>query len=205
MIMKKLTVLMILVLCALMLFAGCSGTPKQDGSVDTQSQATEETGENAGESEAQEQAQEQQGQADTAASALIEPEQLISQEEAEALLGETLKGKKTENAVVGQKIYFYESADESSNQYLQISLTQQAFMAEGSANTPQQIYQAICDAFEAEPVSGLGDEANIIPSGYQIMCDGYYLAITAHTSDDDGVMSEASKTAVANLKALLGK
>jgi hypothetical protein len=137
---------------------------------------------------------------------LIEPEQLITQEEAEALLGEPLVGEKTEQPAVGQKIYFYEAADENSDQYLQISVTQDAFMAEGSANTPQQLYEAICAAFEAEPVSGLGDEAQIIPSGYQIMCDGYYLAVSAgYTKDDEGIMSEASNTAAANLKTLLGK
>ncbi len=203
--MKKLTVLMILVLCALMLFAGCSGvsgTPKQDGSeAVAQTQPTENEDETA---DASEPAQTEAVQ--VPASALIEPEQLISQEEAEALLGEALVGEKSENPVVGQKIYFYESADENSDIYLQISLTQQAFMAEGSTSTPQQLYQAICDAFEAESVSGLGDEANIIPSGYQIMCDGYYLTVSAgYTNDDEGIMSEASKTAVANLKALLGK
>lgn len=79
-------------------------------------------------------------------------------------------------------------------------------MPEGSPNTPESLYQSICGAFEAEPVSGIGDEAQIIPSGYQIMCDGYYLAVTAgYTSDDEGIMSEASQTAVKNLKALLGK
>lgn len=200
--MKKKLVLLLVTIFVTVLFTGCSGAPKPEGSVavEAQTQATENEDETA---DASDPAQTESAQVQ--ASALIEPEQLITQEEAEALLGEPLVGKKTENPVVGQKIYFYESVDESSNQYLQISVTQQAFMAEGSASTPQQLYQAICEAFEAEPVSGLGDEANIIPSGYEIMCDGYYLTVSAgYTSDDDGIMSEASKTAVANLKALLG-
>jgi hypothetical protein len=202
--MKKITVLIILTLCALMLFAGCSGAsdaqkPAGSDAVDAQAQATENAEESA---EASEPVQTQAAQA----SALIEPEQLISQEEAQSLLGEPLIGEKTEQPAVGLKSYFYEAADEGSDKYLQISVTQDAFMAEGSANTPQQLYEAICAAFEAEPVSGLGDEAQIIPSGYQIMCDGYYLTVSVgYTNDDAGIMSEASKTAVANLKALLGK
>jgi hypothetical protein len=200
-IMKKIMTLLIVMLCAIMLFTSCSGdtgTPKSEesGAADAQSQATEEeSAEAADESE----------QVQAPAAAMIEPEQLISLEEAEALLGEKLTGEKSENAVVGQKRYFYKSADDSSDQYLQISLTQQAFMPEGSAFTPEQLYKDICAAFEGEPVTGLGDEAQIIPSGYQIMCEGYYLTVmVGYTSDDDAILSEASKTAVENLKALLG-
>lgn len=201
--MKRISAILAVLLCMLLLM-GCSGNAgasnsKSAETVDSQTQAAEE--ESAETAAVQESEEVQQN-----TSALIEPEQLISQEEAEALLGEPLVGEKKEESVVGLKIIFYKAADENSNQYLQISLTQQAFMPDGSTITPESQYQAICGAFEAEPVSGLGDEAQIIPSGYQIMCDGYFIEVAAgFTSDDDGIMSEASQTAVKNLKALLGK
>lgn len=201
--MKRISAILAVLLCMLLLL-GCSGNAgpsnsKSTETVDSQTQAAEE--ESAETAAAQESEEVQQN-----TSALIEPEQLISQEEAEALLGEPLVGEKKEESVVGLKIIFYKAADENSNQYLQISLTQQAFMPDGSTITPESQYQAICGAFEAEPVSGLGDEAQIIPSGYQIMCDGYFLEVAAgFTSDDNGIMSEASQTAVKNLKALHGK
>lgn len=198
--MKKMTAIVTVLLGVILLFASCSGnTTKPSEAVEALTQASEED-------MTESQDAQVPAQTEAATTALIEPEQLISLEEAEALLGEKLTGEKSENPVVGQKIYFYESADESTDQYLQISVTQQAFMSEGSASTPQQLYNDICAAFEAQPVSGLGDEAQIIPSGYEIMCNGYYLSITAgYTNDDDGIMSEASKTAVENLKALLGE
>ncbi len=199
---KKLSAIWTILLCVLLLLAGCSGSAgpskaESSETVDAQSQATEEE-----DSEAT--AAAESGQAP--ASTLIEPEQLISQEEAEAFLGEPLVGEKKENSAVGQKIMFYKAVNENSFQYLQIAVTQQAFMPEGSSSTPESIYKSVTGAFEAEAVTGLGDEAQVIPSGYEIMCDGYYLEVTAgYTTDDAGIMSEASKTAVNNLKALLGK
>jgi|GEM_PF-2720977 len=154
------------------LLRGCTPKPTGSDAEVLESLTAGVADENANDSEVQE-----SEQAEKAAPALIEPEQLITQEEAEALLGEPLVGDKTENPVIGQKIYFYEAVDENSDQYLQISVTQQAFMAEGSASTPEQLYEDICAAFEPEAVSGVGDEAQIIPSGYQIMCNGYYLTM----------------------------
>lgn len=196
--MKKITAIFTMLLCVLILLAGCTASkPEDSASVDAQSEATEsQSGEDTEVSE----------QAQAPASALIEPEQLISLEEAEELLDETLTSEKKEQSVVGQKIIFYKAVNENSPKYLQIAVTQQAFMPEGSSNTPESIYQSICGQFEAKSVSGLGDEAQIIPSGYQIMCDGYYLAVTSgYAKDDDEVMKLASETAVKNLKALLGK
>ena len=198
--MKRITAILAILLCILMLLAGCDASKSVDSaSADAQTEATEDESEAAADAQASELSQ-------APSSALIEPEQLISQEEAEALLGEPLVGEKKEQSAVGLKIIFYEAANENSLQYLQISVTQQAFMPAGSPNTPESLYKAICEAFEAEPVSSIGDEAQIIPSGYQIMCDGYYLAVTAgYAKDDDEVMKLASETAVKNLKALLGK
>lgn len=196
--MKKITAIFTMLLCVLILLAGCSASKLEDSaSVDAQPEATEsQSGEDTEVSE--------QAQAPT--SALIEPEQLISLEEAEELLDETLTSEKKEQSVVGQKIIFYKAVNENSPKYLQIAVTQQAFMPEGSPNTPESIYQSICGQFEAKSVSGLGDEAQIIPSGYQIMYDAYYLAVTSgYAKDDDEVMKLASETAVKNLKALLGK
>ncbi len=204
--MKKTVAILVLLLCAVMIYSGCATASRPPETADSADVKTQDIDRIDDQNDSDKQEPAQDVQAETGSSELIEPEQLISQEEAEALLGEPLVGEKTDNDAVGQKIYFYEAVDESSDQYLQIGVTQQAFMAEGSALSPQQLYESICAAFEPEPVSGLGDEAQEIPSGYQIMCDGYYLTVTAgYTSDDKAIISDASKTAVANLKALLGK
>ncbi len=198
--MKKITAILAIMICMLMLLSGCAASKPEDSkSNDAQSETIADERADTADAQASEQAQ-------VSASALIEPEQLISLEEAEELLDETLMSEKKEQSVVGQKIIFYKAVNENSPKYLQISVTQQAFMPEGSQNTPESQYKAICAAFEAKTVSGLGDEAQIIPSGYQIMCDGYYLTVTSgYAKDDDEVMKLASETAVKNLKALLGK
>ena len=200
--MRKLAVIFILMLGTAVMLAACSSasdTSQGSTAADVQTHPAEKAEEKPGDID------KEPVQEETKA-LLIEPEQLITQEEAEALLGEPLVGNKTENATVGQKILFYEAADGNSLQYLQISITQQAFMAAGSNSTPEQLYRDICAAFEASPVSNLGDEAQIIPSGYQILYNGYYLAVTAgYTNDDEGIMQEASQNAVNKLKALLGK
>ena len=64
---------------------------------------------------------------------IIEPEQLISIEEAGTLLGMPVKdGSKSEMTSVGQKTVLYDPVTEGAMRFLQISLTQQGSIPSGS-------------------------------------------------------------------------
>ncbi len=145
----------------------------------------------------------------SSSSSVIEPQQLISKAEAQTLTGLKLKdGEKTEQAVVGQKIIFYDSDSTSTGvSFLQVSLTQQAFMPSGSSNTPQSIYNSIKSAFpDAVKVDGIGDEAFIATPGLHIYADGYYIVIAAGNSDKASVqkvIKEAGMLAVQHLEELI--
>lgn len=141
------------------------------------------------------------------AGTLIEPEQLISKDEAAAIVGDVKEGKKTEQPAVGQKIMFYETADGEG--FLQISLNQLAFMSvEG--NTPESIYMPIKDAVaseDAETAQGVGDEYFFGTPGLHILYKGYYICLGAGNSDDPAVreiLKQAGAKAISNLDALLG-
>jgi len=143
----------------------------------------------------------------TASDELIEPEQLISNDEAAQLLGEAAKvGDKTEQAVVGLKAVMYEAADKNSFEFLQISLTQQAFMPE-NGQTPQTIYDEIIAAFDGgEKVDGIGNTAVFATPGLHIMASGYYISIGAGNLNDEAVretLKQAGALAVKNLDAIV--
>lgn len=179
--MKKLC-LVISVLSAIALLAACSGGAAQKPGASTPAQVSEK--------------------------AVIEPEQLISKEEAAQLVGDVKDGEKTEQPVVGQKIMFYETT--GGEGFLQISLTQQAFMAT-SGNTPASIYLGTKDAVAsefAETAEGLGDEYFFGTPGLHILYKGYYIVIAAGNSDDPAVRSvlkQAGALAVGNLDKILSK
>ena len=148
----------------------------------------------------------------TPSGTIIEPEQLISKQEAEQLLGEAVKeGEKKEQPVVGQKICFYDAQNEDSESFLQISITQEAFMKSGS-QTPESIYEttkeALIETGEQRSISGVGDEYFFGTPGLHILKDGYYLCIAADNSDNSKVqeiLDQAGALAVANLKKALGR
>lgn len=142
------------------------------------------------------------------AATVIEPEQLISKEEAASLAGDVKDGEKTEQPAVGQKICFYETTDGSG--YVQISLTQQAFMATDN-NTPESLYTAIKDAMtgeQQETVDGVGDEYFFGTPGLHILYKDYYINVAAGNSDSAKVrdiLKQAGALAVKNLDAILAK
>jgi len=152
------------------------------------------------------------GQDSTPAGDIIEPEQLISKPEAEQLLGEAVKdGEKKEQPVVGKKICFYNAQNEDSLSFLQISITQAAFMKSGS-QTPESIYaatkEALIETDEQRSISGVGDEYFFGTPGLHILKDGYYLCIAVGNSDDSKVqevLEQAGALAVANLQKALGR
>lgn len=149
---------------------------------------------------------------DTPSAGIIEPEQLISKQEAEQLLGEAVKpGEKSEQAVVGQKICFYGVQNGDSGNFLQISITQTAFMKNDS-QTPESIYtttkEALIETGEQRQIDGVGDEYFFGTPGLHILKDGYYLCIAAGNSDDDKVQQVLEQTgvlAVRNLEKALNR
>jgi hypothetical protein len=182
--MRPAHIIRILPLCAVLLFGGCGG-----GS--TQKSDTE-----GGNSAVQQQA-----------SKIIEPCQLITEEDAARLLGEAVKpAEKSEQQVVGMKLCMYNPASGKPIPFLQVSLTQDAFFPPGGAGAAS-IYKSLKDNFEGmrTDVDGVGDEAFIATGGIFIMADGYYIQIGAGNTSNDVVRNrliESGKIAVAKLKTL---
>jgi hypothetical protein len=171
-------------LCALLLFAGCGGNSAPQSDTDS------------GNASVQQQA-----------SKIIEPCQLITQEEAAKLLGEAVKpAEKSEQQVVGMKLCLYNPASGEPIPFLQVSLTQDAFFPPGGVGTAS-IYKSLKDNFEGmrTDVEGVGDEAFITTGGIYIMADGYYIQVGAGNTSNAAIrerLIEAGKIAVAKLKTL---
>jgi hypothetical protein len=140
---------------------------------------------------------------------LFEPCKLISKVEAEEIMGTALKeGQYSENKLVGQKICLYEAADSDSFAFLQISLTQDAFMAPkvlASGQSAKTIFSSIKDAFpDRESVGGIGDDAFLATPGLHVLKGDYYLTIGAgNLKSNKGRLISAGEKAVANLEASL--
>ncbi|AAM72883.1 MAG TPA: hypothetical protein DEB17_00660 [Chlorobaculum sp.] len=182
--MRPAHIIRILPLCTALLFAGCGGnsTPQS------------ETG--GGNAAVQQQA-----------SKIIEPCQLITQDEAAKLLGEAVKpAEKSEKQVVGMKLCMYKPASGEPIPFLQVSLTQDACFPPGGAGAAS-IYKSLKDNFEGmrTDIDGVGDEAFIASGGIYIMADGYYIQIGAGNTSNAAIRArliEAGKMAVAKLKTL---
>jgi len=140
---------------------------------------------------------------------LVEPCELISKVDAEAIMGTALKeGQYSENKVVGQKICLYEAADKDSFAFLQISLTQDAFIAPkvlAAGQSSKTIFESIKDAFpDRENINGIGDDAFIATPGIHILKGGYYLTIGAgNINSNKSRLISAARRAIANLEASL--
>lgn len=140
---------------------------------------------------------------------LVEPCEIISKADAEAIMGTPLKeGRYSENKVVDQKICLYEAADEDSFSFLQISLTQDAFIAPNvlaAGQSSKTSFESIKEAFpDRENVGGIGDDAFIATPGIHILKGDYYLTIGAGNirSNKERLIS-AGKKAMENLQAAL--
>ena len=145
--------------------------------------------------------------AGTASERIIEPCELVSKPEAEQLTGVSLKdAEKTDTRAVGMKLCIYNAADESSARFLQISITQQAFMPD-NGQTPKSIFQSLKDNFDdAVAVEGIGDEAFIAPPGLHLLKEDYYICIAVGNSDDGNnreILKAAGRVAVKNLEKLI--
>jgi hypothetical protein len=139
--------------------------------------------------------------------ARIDPCELITQSDAESLLGEPVKAaEKSEQQVVGMKLCMYNPADETSESFLQVMLTQQAFMKPDGV-PPSDIFHSIKEA-QSEgrtDLEGFGGEAFIATGGIYILIDEYYISIGAGNTDRPQIrerLKAAGKTAVDNLETL---
>ncbi|MFO8083731.1 MAG: hypothetical protein R6U27_05375 [Desulfobacterales bacterium] len=142
-------------------------------------------------------------------SQLIEPCELIPRTEAEEILGEEMKdGLYSENKVVGQKICFYEAADENSFAFLQVSLTQNSFISANvlaSGQNAQTIFNSIKEAFpDRQDIEGMGDDAFIATPGIHILKGDYYLTIgVGNINRNKDKLTDAGAKAMANLEVAL--
>ena len=110
--------------------------------------------------------------------AMIEPSQLISQDEAESIIGHTLDVvDDTEEERVGLKQRLYTATDDM-NALLQIGITQQAAMPPEQTQTPEDLYRAITENFDdAVQVDGIGEEACFATPGLHILESGRYILV----------------------------
>jgi hypothetical protein len=141
----------------------------------------------------------------TKSSNVLEPEKLINKSEAAELLGVPVaEGEKSETKKIGQKICFYKPANESSNHFLQIALTQDAFMAPGGVGS-ETIYRETkkMTGNSKTDVKELGNEAFIATNGLNIYKNGYYIVISTslvHKGTQDPMLISAGKKALENLE-----
>ncbi len=135
---------------------------------------------------------------------IIEPAMLISAQDAKSLTGVAFGPCKTsEEARVGQKICAYDK----DAAFLQITLTQSAFMDKNSPNTPESLFKTTKGFFkDAGKIEGVGDDNFIAPPGLHIYKNGYYMTIsTGLMSKDKQKMKEVGLKAVENLVKLTSK
>jgi hypothetical protein len=166
------------------------------------------------------------------ASAMIEPDKLISKAEAETLVGNGLgDGEIDLNTAAGMKQCFYNGDSKKKEHFLQISVTQQALMPSptmkpqtafdalkgispqssspksSSSQTPTPTPQSSPSAVIAQ-VTGIGDDAYIANPGIHIMYKGYYISIAVGDPSipaNQDILKAAGKLAVENLQKMLTK
>lgn len=139
--------------------------------------------------------------------AMIEPSQLISQDEAESIIGHTLDVvEDTQEERVGLKQRLYTATDDM-NALLQIGITQQAAMPPEQTQTPEDLYRAITENFDdAVKVEGIGEEACFATPGLHILEKGYYILVAVGNLSVEAnreKLKEGGRVAVGNLRTLL--
>lgn len=140
------------------------------------------------------------------AASVIEPCDLVTQAEAEAILGEPLKpGERSEQQVVGLKLCLYNPQDENSTAFLQVTLTQPSFMPAGGL-PPSELFHSVRDAMAEgrTDLDNFGDEAFIATGGLYILDGEHYITIGAGNIDRTEIqerLKAAGKKALENLAA----
>lgn len=163
--MKTKASILLVVLCIATLLAGCGGSPAPAPTTPAKP-ATAPS-------------------APSASAKLIEPCDLISKAEAQQYIGQPMKdAEKKQTPAVGLKLCVYSTVSEGSGKFLQIGITQQAFMP-NNGQTPKAIYDAIKGNFpNAMKIGGIGDDAFITPPGLHLLKGNYYLTVAVGNSND---------------------
>jgi len=138
---------------------------------------------------------------------LIEPSQLISQDEAESIIGHALDTvEDSEQERVGLRQRLYRSSDDL-EAFLQVSLTQQAAMPPEQTQTPEDLYRVTTENFDdAVKVEGIGEEACFATPGLHILEKGYYILVAVGNLSVEAnreKLKEGGRVAVGNLRTLL--
>jgi hypothetical protein len=135
---------------------------------------------------------------------IIEPSMIITKEDAKALTGVNF-GECTvkEQPVVGLKLCVYEK----DGAFLQIGITQSAFMDTTNSTTPESIYKSTKSAFkDAARIDGIGDDNFLSPPGLHILKGNYYMTVSLGlVSKDREKLKAAGMKAVENLNKYSGK
>ena len=141
----------------------------------------------------------------------VEPQQLISKEEAEALLGETVKeGEAKEQPALGIKTVVYSPEKQDSKAFIKVSIIEKSALSAKGADKPDGIFQAVNGALgdPKSSESGIGDEAFETAPALHIMAGEYYISIAAGGEDPQKakeVLKTAGRLAVNNMKKLQGQ
>lgn len=142
---------------------------------------------------------------------IIEPCALLSKQDAEKLIGAQVKDAEIgEQKKVGLKLCLYDSVKEVLNTFLQISITQSAFMDKKtleSGQSPESIFESLKANFKEELTKeNIGDDAFIATPGIHIFKSGYYIVINvgniSHEPNRD-ILRNAGKLAVENLEKFI--
>jgi len=203
--MRRFILTVSIVLVALLVLAGCAGVgagvqqPQQE--VEASQAPQEEQAEMGGDEKPTE---------EDVRRMVIGPYSLINREEAQALLGEPVKGGETYSMEsIGQYTVLYKAEDDALGAMLQVSIIQQSDIPKGSTITPEETYEGAKAGLEGTSgaqIDGIGDDCFTGTPGLHILCDGYYITIAAGNTDDPEVvevLKKAGETAVENLQKML--
>ncbi len=131
----------------------------------------------------------------------VEPAMLITSADAMELTGGSFSDcTVTEQPVVGMKLCVYDNGKD----FLQIGLTQAAFMAENNRRDPKEIFNGIKAAFpDAAKIEGVGDDNFVAPPGIHVLKGDYYISLSLGlmAMDQDKLKAAALK-AIDNLDKL---
>lgn len=138
------------------------------------------------------------GAVSAAVAKMIEPAMIITKEDAQAVTGINFADCTVkEQPVVGLKMCVYEK----DGAFLQVGLTQSAFMDKKGGNTPESLYRTTKSAFkDAVKIDGVGDDNFLAPPGLHILKGGYYMTVSLGlTSKDKEKLQAVGIKAVENL------
>lgn len=144
----------------------------------------------------------------TVGNKVVEPEEIISKDEAASLLDTSVdEPKKSVQPSVGVKLNMYNSKDGNHLKFLQIGVTEEAFFDKktlAAGQNSKTIFEGLKIGFakESKKVANLGDDAFFSPLGIHILSGNYYITIAVanpKSPSSTELLEKAGKLAVENL------